>query len=785
MHDLKQFRPTLYLVLAFGMAIFCLAVENPGLLFLSLMVLLIHYTLVRKDRFRPIPRLVANIVTLSALAYTFVAIRTSSSPIVTIGQFLVFLQLVKLFELRANRDYVQLLILSLLLMVAGAISTASLLVGVLVIIYLFISLYCCLLFHLKVENDAALSAQTLPVEKLNAATVKQDQRYLPRSMKKLAALVSAVAIIMACFVFLFFPRGTGAGMFGQLQFRPGQALTGFSEDASIGAITRIQQNTETVANVQVTRADGSVLEGTRTIYLRGRTFDFYNRRLQKWERAPLRERDLSTTPGVSTDLLRSDEIPIAGESIHYHISLRPTGTRTLFSPSNPFRYMPGREMGKLRYVRGDQTLATHAEVMQRLDYDLDARQLSPDDDLLTARYFNNRPPQIAKSTELTSAREQEAIQISPRIAEYARRPEVSGDEVDPDLASKRPYTADLTDLDERIAGNIQRHLLHTFKYTLDLGALGFKNDSNRDPLEQFLYEWKAGHCEYFADSMVLLCQSLGIEARLVHGFKCDEYDSAMGHYYIVRQSHAHAWVEVRTQHGWKRFDPTSGNEVNPSESTSTWQSIKHFFNFLDYKWATSVIAYDGDRRDNLIANIDQKLVTTVVNSRYSPREMSNRLSRWWDRFTDSIGRWLDGRGGWSMADSVQMLVMVGVVIFIALHVRRLGARVRMRRRARKIGLTSLPGAEQIRLARQLGFYARLMTLLEKHRITRPRHLTPQEFCDWLTFLPNQAFISIQSLTKAFYAIRFGRQELSPEEQKELDNTVDELEPLFTTPLTVR
>ena len=43
------------------------------------------------------------------------------------------LQLVKLFELRANRDYAQLLVLSRLLMVAGAISTPSLLFGVMLI----------------------------------------------------------------------------------------------------------------------------------------------------------------------------------------------------------------------------------------------------------------------------------------------------------------------------------------------------------------------------------------------------------------------------------------------------------------------------------------------------------------------------------------------------------------------------------------------------------------------------------------------------------------------------
>ena len=172
MYDLKQFRPILYLVLAMGLTGFTLAVEVPGLWVLGLLVLGFHGWLVRTGRFRPLPRLVANGVTILALFYTFQAVRTQPTPIITIGQFLVFLQLVKLFELRANRDYAQLLVLSLLLMVAGAISTASLAFAVLFVCYLFAALYCCLLFHLKTENDLALAAQSLPPERFDVHVVR-------------------------------------------------------------------------------------------------------------------------------------------------------------------------------------------------------------------------------------------------------------------------------------------------------------------------------------------------------------------------------------------------------------------------------------------------------------------------------------------------------------------------------------------------------------------------------------------------------------------------------------
>ncbi len=51
----------------------------------------------------------------------------------------------------------------------------------------------------------------------------------------------------------------------------------------------------------------------------------------------------------------------------------------------------------------------------------------------------------------------------------------------------------------------------------------------------------------------------------------------------------------------------------------------------------------------------------------------------------------------------------------------------LRRRAARIGLESLPREEQLRPARQLGFYDDLLQLLARHQISRPRHLTPQVF----------------------------------------------------------
>jgi transglutaminase-like putative cysteine protease len=761
---------------------FAMAVESPGLWVLAAAGLGLHVWLVKTGRFRPLPRWVANAITVLALLLTFQAVRTATTPIVTIGQFLVFLQLVKLFELRANRDYAQLLVLSLLLMVAGAISTPSLAFGVLLIVYLFISLYVCLLFHLKVENDHALAAQTLPRERLSDATFKQDQRYLPGSMRKLAGLVSVLGVAMAVLVFLFFPRGSGAGMFGQLQLqRP--AMTGFSEQVSFNSITNITQSNDIVAHVQLWK-NGKLIEGTEPLMLRGRTLDRYSPTAQKWTRGDAEAMDLDASAGVEVDLHPG---PIdRGDEYRQKISLRPTGTHTLFAKPGPYKFMPARTIGKIIFSATDETLYTAEQQGQRFDYEVVSQNRAVQPNLLGQAIESFRQPRGPFRRPRRPLPPPE--KIPPRIAEYARRPEVSGaDDAGRPLAAARAPGVLVSDVDERIARSIQGHLRSTFQYTLNLTAE--KRDEDRDPNEQFLYDWKKGHCEYFASSMVLMCQSLGMQARMVTGFKVtgEDYDGTYGKYYIVRQSHAHAWVEVRTPGGWKEYDPTSGNEAAPTHPRDTWRSVKNFFNWLEFKWAEKVVAYDSERRDNLIQDLDRTMINAALSAPVNPNRWQRQVRRGWGKWMDKLTQSInDGTGLMFSAKIVIGIILVLVLIVLYGAFTLIRQRYRMRRRAARIGLDALPAGEAIRLAKQLGFYERLMTLLEQRRIIRPRHMTPAEFTDSLSFLPNEAYHTIRRLTKVFYAIRFGRQRLDREERESLEATVNELEPVLNAavPATV-
>src|SRR5690606_6984980 len=79
----------------------------------------------------------------------------------------------------------------------------------------------------------------------------------------------------------------------------------------------------------------------------------------------------------------------------------------------------------------------------------------------------------------------------------------------------------------------------------------------QDPLDEFLFNHKSGHCELFASALAAMCRSINIPARVVTGYRVAEYNR-VGGYYVVRQDDAHAWCEIDLgpQLSWRTVDPT-------------------------------------------------------------------------------------------------------------------------------------------------------------------------------------------------------------------------------------
>jgi hypothetical protein len=79
-----------------------------------------------------------------------------------------------------------------------------------------------------------------------------------------------------------------------------------------------------------------------------------------------------------------------------------------------------------------------------------------------------------------------------------------------------------------------------------------------DAVDHFLFETRRGFCEQIASSMAVMLRTLGIPTRLVTGYGPGTRNLLTG-YLEVRQSDAHAWVEVwYPLVGWVPYDPTFG-----------------------------------------------------------------------------------------------------------------------------------------------------------------------------------------------------------------------------------
>lgn len=96
-----------------------------------------------------------------------------------------------------------------------------------------------------------------------------------------------------------------------------------------------------------------------------------------------------------------------------------------------------------------------------------------------------------------------------------------------------------------------RMVRNEFAYTLDTPLMG------RHTADEFLFDVKAGFCEHFSSSFVVLMRAAGVPARVVTGY-AGGYRNPFGGYWAVRRSDAHAWAEAWLPgRGWVRVDPTA------------------------------------------------------------------------------------------------------------------------------------------------------------------------------------------------------------------------------------
>jgi protein-glutamine gamma-glutamyltransferase len=294
--------------------------------------------------------------------------------------------------------------------------------------------------------------------------------------------------------------------------------------------------------------------------------------------------------------------------------------------------------------------------------------------------------------------------------------------------------------DYQRAKTIENYLRTRYGYTLELpGTLA------DDPIAEFLFVRRKGHCEYFASSMAVMLRELGIPTRMVTGFRGAEFNDLTSQY-VVRQSNAHAWVEVFfPEYGWVTFDPTPGAAM---PRATGWARVALYIDAMKSFWRDWIVTYDAGQQRTL----GQEAVS-------SGRQWFERIKDW---YHEHYRRLLNNAR--SMSDSASespqrwgtVAAIVTVVLLLLVNIGRL-RRLLVRRR-----LVASPGNAP-RLAAAL-WYERMTTALGKRGWKKIPAQTPREFLGSIE--DGATRVAVAKFTERYEGARFGESkedaELLPE-----------------------
>lgn len=299
-----------------------------------------------------------------------------------------------------------------------------------------------------------------------------------------------------------------------------------------------------------------------------------------------------------------------------------------------------------------------------------------------------------------------------------------------------------------------------FTYSLS-GAI---EDPRLDPVEDFLVNRKAGHCEYFASALALMLRAEGIPCRVVSGFKGGEVNRLSGAF-EVQQRHAHTWVEAWLDDRWQTLDPTPAAARNQVVAANA--SLLPLWNELlsagSSFWRSYVVQMNLTQQRRTLAPLREAATSAAAALRED----------WWPALrrqayvlaTDPR-RWFSWQGG----VATFVLLLLGVSGWrLAQTIARVVERTRAARRAQALR------------GRRVEFYERFRRLCERRGWRARLAETPREFAAGVMrdlavrALPPRLAVLPGELTEDFYRVRFGDLDLPERQVRELDERLGELE----------
>jgi len=558
-------------------------------------------------------------------------------------RFLLLLSLFKTLIREEGADYLVLYLISFALLLLASTYTVSIFYFVTLVVFLFLSVLVLILF----ENRE-------PFRK------HKGLRFCFSAHVQIAIVISALTILTAIPIFFAIPRGS-LGLLG----RGGPNVAGFSSTVNLGDSGRIGENSEVVMRVSV---DRNPMGLPADLKWRGIALNFFDGKV--W-----------TSTLRKSDRLFPDfqgRYPIATERRQSEYLLEQTFfvesfSDVVFGAPGMVQLFGFRNRNAALWRDGNQAVFIRPQQRESFRYFVHS-------DLEVRAQKSNRIEAVSVPEEVKVG----FLELPPldeRIAQLAETVSVgSGGSFGKAL-------------------RIETFLREGFEYTLENPS-----GTAADPLVDFLFRSRAGHCEYYATAQAVMLRTIGIPSRVVNGFRRGEHNE-WSDYFIVRQSDAHSWVEAYFPGpGWIEFDPTPA--AGQAVGASWYRHVGQILDTLDVLW-TEIVTFDRVKQIGFFQSVRRKIEVSWGNVSTAIGQMT--------RFDISQ---LRDRVYWLAGQKLMLLKVLALVLvsFLAYRYRRY---LRMFWKRHVLHRSGKEIAQE--------YYLELLEILERRGFKKSKFETPREF----------------------------------------------------------
>jgi protein-glutamine gamma-glutamyltransferase len=646
-----------------------------------------------------IPTWVLNCAALAYLFFfAFDGRHLSYSFILAVIHLLLFISALKLLTASKDRDYVQLYLISFTEVIAASTLTVNIAYGFCLVLFLFCGINTMVLFEMRRSNakmQGSVKVQLLVGRGESPSNGLQLFSPFPARLFFVTTTGITLLIIIAAIPLFFLLPRVNVGLYG----RPSgdtQLISGFSDRVELGQLGTIKQSDAVVMRIRTNKPPS---EMPVDLKWRGIAFDSFDGR--SWRRTSLRQFQIPTQGWY----YKLEDSTQGTNWLQQTVFMEALSANVVFAAHKVLAV--SQDVGSL-HRDANESLYTGAHTQKKLRYSAISDRIRPNpenmSDLLPI------PPEILR-TYLQLPPE------DPRIADLAKRAT---------KAAPNKYAK---------AQALEEYLRSNYRYSLELRG----TPNSKDPLAMFLFDVRAGHCEYFASSMAVMLRQLGIPSRLVNGFRAGEYNN-IGDSWTVRQYHAHSWVEAYVPpYGWTEFDPTP---TDPEHSQNNFARLfSNLTDAIDLWWWEGVVNYDSSQQYRVISavySIFEKF-RSGADSLWKRASKTGRMTASLLRSPAMVPALIQSSFLWVPCLAIVVLLMI-----------------RPLRRRILNGIRRALHQDNPRMV-ATSFYAEALALLEDRGFKLGPGQTPLEFARSLGGHPSGG--PLLALTQMYNSIRFGSLDL--------------------------